>query len=151
MLQDKAFLANRTDLMGRPFDPVIMAKARPQIISKMLSLVQLVQTQFLADGRKFFLGGDTPSTADMHLYWGLNWGLRFHSGARPEISASSHSRIFGWLDDVKRFIKGRRVETKITMAEAYEVLRVPLTHEYAKFVPHVSDNPEGLSQGQISR
>ncbi len=40
------------------------------------------------------------------------------------------------------------METKITMTEAYEVLRVPPTHEYAKFVPHVSDNPEGLSQGQ---
>lgn len=40
------------------------------------------------------------------------------------------------------------METKITMAEACDVLRVPPTHEYAKFVPHVSDNPEGLSQGQ---
>ena len=148
MLRDKAFLADRADVIGRPFDPEAMAKARPQTISKMLSLVHLVQSHFLGDGRKFFLGGDTPSTADMHLYWGLNSGLRSHPGARPEISASSHPRIFGWLGEVERFIKERRIETKITMAEAYEVLRVPPTHEYAKFVPHVSGNPEGLSQGQ---
>ena len=148
MLQDKTFLADRTDMLGRPFVPQAMAKARPQIISKMLSLVQLVQHHFLGDERKFFLGGDTPSTADMHLYWGLNWGLRWHSGARPEVLPSSHPRIFAWLGDVEHFIKERRLETKITMAEAYEVLRVPPIHEYAKFVPHVSDNPEGLSQGQ---
>ena len=148
MLQDKAFLADRTELVGQPFDPVAMGKARPQTISKMISLVQLVQGHFLKAGRKFVLEGDTPSTADMHLYWALNWGLRVHQGARPEISPSSHPRIFEWLENVENFIKDRKFETKITMEEAYEVLRVPPTHEYAKFVPHVSDNPEGLSEGQ---
>ena len=149
LLQDKSFLADRTDMIGRPFDPNAMAKARPSIISKMLSLLELVQRHFLRDGeRKFFLGGPTPSTADMHLYWGLNWGLRFHPGARPEISETSHPKIFEWLAAIKTFIEDRRHQTEITMEEAYKVLRVPPTHEYAKFVPHVEANPEGLSEGE---
>ena len=148
-LQDESFIADRSELMGRPYNPSAIAKARPSMISKMLSLVQLVQRHFLRDGeRKFFLGGSTPSTADMHLYWGLNWGLRFHSGARPEISETSHPRIFEWLAAVDIFIKDRRHQTEITMEEAYKVLQVPPKHEYAKFVPHVEGNPEGLSEGQ---
>ncbi|MCJ1473831.1 hypothetical protein MMC13_002483 [Lambiella insularis] len=111
----------------------------------MLSLAQLVQPHFLRDGRRFFLGGGTPSTADLHLHW----GLQTHSGAKPEISASSHPALFAWLDAVAQFLAPRRVETRIAMEEAYEVLRVPPTHEYAKFVPHVRDNPEGLSEGQM--
>ena len=149
ILHDKAFLADRSELLGRPFDPSAMAKARPSTVSKMLSLLQLVQRHFLRDGeRSFFLGGPTPSTADMHLYWGLNWGLRYHLGARPEISETSHPKIFAWLAAVETFIEGRKHQTDITMEEAYKVLQVPPTHEYAKFVPHVEANPEGLSEGQ---
>lgn len=149
MLLDPAFLADRSDMMGQPFVPALMAKARPQTLSKMLSLVQLVQRNLLADGgRRFFLGGDAPSTADMYLYWSLNWGLRYVPGARPEVSPSSHPRIFAWLEDVERFIAPRTRETQIAAEEAYAVLRVPPTHEYAKFVPHVADNPEGLAAGQ---
>lgn len=148
LLKDKAFLADRSELTGRQFNPDGLAKIRPQTISKMLSLLQLVETNFLRDGRKFFLGGDVPSTADMHLYWGLNWGLRYHLGARPEISEKTHPTIFAWLGDVETFLKDRRLETKIDVDEAYEVLRLPPTHEYAKFVPHEADNPEGLREGQ---
>ena len=67
MLQDKAFLADRTDMSGRPFDPEAMANIRAQTVIKMPTLVQLVQSQFLGDGRKFLRGGDAPSKADMHL------------------------------------------------------------------------------------
>jgi glutathione S-transferase len=148
LLQDKAFLADRSELTGRTFDPELLAKIRPTMISKMLSLVSLVEKNFLRDGRKFFLGGSTPTTADIHLYWALNWGLRYHEGARPEVSKSSHPKIFGWLEHVEGFLKDRRIETKIDIAEAEKILLAPPTHEYAKFVPHVADNPEGLSQGQ---
>lgn len=147
-LKDKAFLADRTELTGRPFDPEMLPKVRPMMISKMLSLVHLVESHFLRGGRKFFLDGTMPSTADMHLYWSLNWGLRYHKGARPEVSDTTHPRIFQWLEDVESFIKDRRHETKISMDEAYKILQVPPTHEYAKFVPHVDDNPEGLQPGQ---
>lgn len=147
-LKDPAFLADRSELMGRPFNPTAMAQARPKTISKMLSLVSLIQSHFLRDGRRFFLGGSTPTSADMYLYWSVNWGLRDREGARPEISESTYPQIFRWLADVETFIADRRVETKIQMAEAYKVLRVPPTHEYAKFVPHIEVNPERLRQGQ---
>ena len=148
MLKDEALLEDRTKLHGAPFDPAALAAARPQAISKLLSLLHLVQSHFLRDNRSFFLGGTTPSTADMHLYWGLNWGLRFHNGARPEVSETTHPVIFHWLDSVKAFIANRQIETKISMEEAHQVLQVPPTHEYARFVPHVVDNPEGLGEGQ---
>ena len=148
ILKDPDFLADRSEMIGRPFNPDAMAKARPQAISTMFSLVNLVESHFLRDGKRFFLGGYTPSTADMHLYWGLNWGLCYHPGARPEISETTHPKIFGWLSAIESFIKDRRLETKISMEDAYKVLQAPPTHEYAKFVPHVKDNPEGLQEGQ---
>lgn len=146
-LKDEAFLADRSELMGRPFNPAMLPLIHPQMISKMLSLVHLVGSHFLSDGRRFFLGGITPSTADMHLYWSLNWGLKFHQGARPEISTSSFPKIFQWLEDVEAFIKDRRHETEISMDQANEVLQ--RAHRYAETVPHVEENPEGLQPGQM--
>ena len=148
MLNDEVFLSDRSDLIGRPFDPEILSESRPRTISAMLTLVNLIESHFLRDGKRFFLGGTKPTTADMHLYWSINWGLRRYTGAQPEISLSTHPKIFEWLSDVDSFILGRRIDTKIDMTEAYKVLQLPPSHEYAKFVPHVSENPEKLSQGQ---
>jgi len=81
LLQDEHFLADRTELTGRPFGPKMLPAIRTAMVSKLLSLLGVVQSHFLQTAgqeRKFFLGGETPSSADMHLYWGLNWGLRFH-------------------------------------------------------------------------
>jgi glutathione S-transferase len=146
--KDPHFRADRSELTGRPFDPAVLVKVRPRTISKMLTLVNMVESHFLKDGKQFFLGGLTPTTADMHLYWSLNWGLRYHSGARPEISESTNPRIFSWLSDVDFFIKGRRCETKIDMAEACQVLlRLPMV-DSVESVPHIKKNQEGLVQGQ---
>jgi glutathione S-transferase len=149
--QDPNFRADRSELMGRPFELAALAKARPRTLSKMLTLVNMVETHFLKDdGKKFVLGGPTPTTADLHLYWSLNWGLRYHSGARPEISEATNPRVFRWLADVDSFIAGRRRETKIDMAEACQVLQRPReAADSAKSVPpHVKENQEGLVQGQ---
>ena len=148
LLKDEDFLADRSELMGRPFDPKMLSSIRPQILSGMLTLVELIESHFLRDGKSFFLGGTKPTTADMHLYWSIKWGLRFHSGAQPEVSQSTHPKIFEWLSSVEKFISDRRLDTKIDISEAYKVLQVPPTHEYAKFVPHLADNPEKLSEGQ---
>lgn len=150
-LQDPKFLEDRSELSGRSFKKSDLEAIRPMMISKMLSVVGIVESHFLSTAgveRKFFLGGKMPTTADLHLYWGLNWGLRFHKGARPEISETTHPMIFKWLDDVEEFLKGRKDETRIEIKEAYEVLKVPPKHEYAKFVPHMEDNPEKLSVDQ---
>lgn len=150
-LKDPVFLEDRSELTGRSFKPEDLTAVRPMMISKLLSLLGIVQSHFLSTAgkeRKFFLGGKVPTTADLHLYWGLNWGLRYHKGARPEVSETTHPKVFQWLSDVESFIAGRKQETRIEMNEAYKVLQVPPTHEYAKFVPHREDNPEKLSEGQ---
>lgn len=147
-LQDEKLLSDRVDLIGRPFGPEVLTATRPLSLSKMFSLVRLVESHFLGDDKEFFLGGKMPTTADMHLYWGLNWGLRYHDGAKPEISETTCPKLFKWLKAVETFLKDRKLETRIEISEAYEVLKVPPTHEYAKFVPHVEDNPEKLSPGQ---
>lgn len=147
-LKDEHFLADRMELSGKSFDPAVLTKIRPQAISKLLSLIGLVESHFLREDRQFFLGGATPSTADMHLYWGLNWALKYHAGAQPEVSESTRPKIFKWLSDVEAFIKDRRLDTKMDMDDARKVLQAPPKHEYAKFVHHAEENPEGLSVGQ---
>lgn len=149
LLHDEAFLADRSELMGRKFSPNALASIRPGAISKMLSLVGLVEREFLKGGeQRFFLGGEMPSTADVYLYWGLNWGLRYHSGARPEISEQTKPLIFRWLGNVGDFLSNRAPQTPISISEASKILLAPPTHEYAKFVSHIEDNVEGLREGQ---
>jgi glutathione S-transferase len=150
LLHDPAFLADRAELRGgRPFTADALAAIRPGAISKMLSLVGLVEREFLRKGaRRFFLGGETPSTADVYLYWGLNWGLRYHEGARPEISDSTNPVVWKWMEDVGGFLEGRAQQTKIEMGEAEKTLLEPPTKEYAKFVEHVEGNVEELRVGQ---
>lgn len=149
-LKDEAFVKDRTELHGgAPFSAESMAAARPQTLSAMRSLLSVIKKKFLTgDGKKFVLGGERPSTADMYLYWSINWGLNVHQGARPEISPDTHPVIFAWLERVAAFIKSRRHDTKISWEEAKAVLVKPPVHEYAKFVPHDEANVLGLKTGQ---
>ncbi|CCG81492.1 Predicted protein [Taphrina deformans PYCC 5710] len=149
MLKDGAFVRDRTELLGVPFSAEKMAEARPQTLSTMLSVLSVIKRTFLDNGdREFFLGGERPSTADMYLYWSVNWGLNGHGGARPEISPETHPEIFAWLSRVAAFLGPRRQDTKISWSEAKAVLLKPPVHEYAKFVPHDEHNVLGLGRGR---
>lgn len=149
VMKDAAFLKDRSELRGAPFDPKQFAAARPQIMSAMLAYLSLIKKKFLKNGdRKFIAGGETPSTADIYLYFSINFGLKVHDGAAPEISKSSHAVIFQWLEAVASFLQGRKQEEKFGFEEAREILVRPPKHEYAKFVVHDDKNPLHLKQGQ---
>lgn len=149
LFKDEAFMKDRSELHGgAPFDPKVLAGARPQILSGMMSHLSLLERTFLkGDGSAFILGGSQPTTADMYLYWSVNWGLRYHDGARPEISPATYPVIFDWLSRVEHFLSGRRRDDKISWSEAQAVLQRPPKHEYAKFVPHDASNPLKLESG----
>lgn len=148
-MKNEAFLKDRVALTGRDFSIEAFKANRPHAIGAMLTYCSLISRKFLAGGsKKFILGGSVPTTADLYLYWSLNWGLRFHSGARPEISSESHPEIFTWLTDVAAFLRDRAVVEKIAFSDARTVLQRPPKHEYAKFVKHEEDDPLGLESGQ---
>lgn len=147
LLQDEDFVKDRSALHGRSFDAKSMAQVRPMVLNTMLSYLSLIQRNFLSD-KRFIMGGSTPTTADLYLYWAVNWGLRYHDGTRPEISESTHPVIFGWLDHVESFLDGRDCGTKMSFSDAKEILVRPPKHEYAKFVHHDPQNALGLVPGR---
>lgn len=148
IMKDAAFLKDRTELTGIQFDPKVFLVNRPATLIQMLALLSLIQKQFLKDDKKFILGGNQPTTADIYLYFATNWGLTAHTGASPEISRTSHPFVYKWLDSVTAFLGGRKVETRVSFEEAWAILTRLPKHEYAKFVPHDANNPLGLKEGQ---
>lgn len=84
MLQDEHFLQDRAELIGASITPALLTMIRPATLSAMLTYLSLIKRKFLANGREqFVLGGEKPTTADIYLYFAVNYGLRFHTGAQP--------------------------------------------------------------------
>jgi len=67
--QDKGFLADRQELVGpgRDFSQEAFKKARPYTISYFCSYLSVIEKSMLkGDGKKFFMGGDLPTMADIY-------------------------------------------------------------------------------------
>lgn len=72
---DEAFVKDRSELIGAPFDPAQMAAAAPALASQLRQHLDLMETQ-LADGRAF-LTGAAPDAIDAAVYCQttfIRWG-----------------------------------------------------------------------------
>lgn len=154
MLANEHFLADRRALLGMDrFSVALLRANRPQAVTDLLAHLDILERHFLNGGGKTYVMGEAVTTGDIYVFWSTNWALRFHDGARPEVSDSTHPITFAWLDRVETWLKGRRQDNDekgpntISWDQVKDVLLAPPTHEYAKFVPHDEDNPLGLKEG----
>ena len=72
---DEAFIKDRSELMGRPFDPKEFASAGPMLTFQLRQHLDLFESQ-LADGRAFLMG-DKPDAMDAALFCQtafIRWG-----------------------------------------------------------------------------
>ena len=101
-----AFIADRTALSGRSFDPAAMHAAVPHMEAQMRAHIALLSDQ-LADGRTF-LTGDLPGLVDANAYYNL-WFMR--SAFPPAASLyETMSHVPEWFERVRAIGHGNRSE-----------------------------------------
>ena len=112
-----AFIADRTALSGRSFDPATMQAAVPHMEAQMRAHIALLSDQ-LADGRSF-LTGDLPGLVDANAYYNL-W---FMGSAFPPAASlyEAMSHVPGWFERVRALGHGNRSE--VSRQAALEIAR----------------------------
>ena len=135
---DEAFIKDREQLMGRPFDIAGMREAAPHAAEQMRAQFGWVEEQ-LSDGRAFLMGAE-PGLVDADVYHNiafLRWG---GPGATRIIDA--FPRLRAWEERVKAIGHGERSEIgreeAIAVARAATSIAAPATD---------AGEPNGLKAG----
>ncbi|MEO8299128.1 MAG: glutathione S-transferase family protein [Burkholderiales bacterium] len=116
-----AFMADRSALMGAPFDADAMAALRPAQEAKMHGNLATLDGQ-LADGRAY-LTGPQPDVVDAAFYCHLHM-VRAGKG-RTAALLDEHPHLLAWEQRVKGLGQGRRSEISRTDAIAIARAAVP--------------------------
>ena len=119
LIADEAFLKDRSELTGRPWSEKAINGSRPAALSQFLSYASKVD-EMLKQGD--YVNGSTLTMADVHLLTIFQWILFGHKGAEPEVSPSTHPRLYGW---VKR-CQGQLPRVKAKQVKFDEARRVLL-------------------------
>lgn len=101
---DPAFVKDREQLSGQPFDPAGMRAAVPHMASQLRAHAALVSDQ-LADGRAF-LSGDQPGLIDANAYYNLWFVRSFHAPAAKAFE--DLPGLSDWYDRVRSIGHGAR-------------------------------------------
>ncbi len=104
LTMDDAFVADRSALIGRSFDPKTMAAAAPGALIALAAAFDLVDQQ-LADGRAY-LFGDTPGVADACVYHNVAF-LRWGRG-RGAAVVDGFAHVLAWEARVRAIGHGQR-------------------------------------------
>lgn len=135
----KDFIADREKLSGRPFDTGAMKAAAPFMRPQWRAYAA-----WLEDGLQTgddFLGGATPSLADVAAWMNVWW----LSGATPRIAdelLAGLDRTRAWRDRIRAIGHGQRTE----MAPA-EAVKAAHANEPAPDLGCDANDPSGLKQG----
>jgi glutathione S-transferase len=129
----KEFIADREKLSGRPFDVGAMKAAEPFARAQWRSYAAWMDEGL---ARSDFLGGATPSLADVAVWMNVWWA----GGAVPEL-LEGYARLLAWRDRIRAIGHGQRTE----MAPA-EALQLVMSSTPADLPPSSSE-PSGLKPG----
>jgi glutathione S-transferase len=108
LLSNKAFLDDRQQLRGGGgrMTAETMQAGRPDGLIHIRQTFELMENTFLADGRQWILGGDTPTTADIDGVWPFEWLVwdQYMRESLPEefVSAKKFPKTYAYI---KRFME----------------------------------------------
>jgi glutathione S-transferase len=113
LLSDQKFLDDRQGLMGgRRMTAELMEAGRPEGLQHMRQAFEIFETTFLADGRKWILGGEEPTTADVDAVWPFEWLIvdPHMVECLPEEYASEQKfpKTFAWVRRFMEEVKERK-------------------------------------------
>ncbi|MFI4965860.1 MAG: glutathione S-transferase family protein [Caulobacterales bacterium] len=134
----EAFIKDREKLSGRPFDIAAMQAAAGPMKAQWRAHAAWIERGLASND---FLGGSTPSLADIAAYMNVWWLGR----AAPAASAAlldGLPKTVGWRERMKALGHGRR--TEMTGAEALEIARVATP---ARIADSDAADPSALKPG----
>ena len=134
----KDFIADREKLSGRPFDTGAMKAAAPFMRQQWRAYAAWLENGLQQDD---FLGGVTPSLADVAAWMNIWW----LSGASPKIAAEllcGLERTCAWRDRIRAIGHGKRSD--MTPGEA---VRIANAAEPAPDVDCDPGDPSGIEKG----
>lgn len=116
LIQNKAFLDDRQKLMGgRRMTAENMQAGRPEGLQNMRQAFELMEKSFLADGRRWILGGEGPTVADIDAAWPFEWLIvdRGMKGALPkeQFGENIYPKTHAWIQRFMSEIKTARGKT----------------------------------------
>lgn len=114
---DPAFIKDREQLSGQPFDPRAMQAAAPYMAGQLRAHAALIAEQ-LADGRAF-LSGTAPGAIDANAYYNLWFVRTFHAPAAAAFE--DLPGLMDWYERVRAIGHGTRREA--TRADAIAAAR----------------------------
>lgn len=134
----KAFIEDREKLSGRPFDMAAMKAAADPMKAQWRAHAAWIERGLASND---FLGGSTPSLADIAAYMNVWWLDR----AAPQVAAAlldGLPKTLGWRERVRALGHGRRSE--MSGAEALQVAMASSPSPLASGGPA---DPSGLKPG----
>lgn len=140
LMNDTAFLKDRSQLTGTTWSKENIARQRPFALSQFLSYAAVLE-DMIKNGSGFIRDGKV-TMADIHVVFVVSWVLFAHKGAEPEVSPSSHPTLFKWAKTVLETAGREKVE-KIKFADIKSQLQAPTS----SFGHHDSSEPLGLQVG----
>lgn len=132
------FKADRTKLMGRPFDTEAMKAGAPLMAEQLRANFGWLEEQ-LADGRKFLMG-EAPGIADANAYYNLAFIRWIVPAAMKSAEAMPH--LAAWEKRVAAIGHGRRQE--ISRDAALDIAKAATSSESVMADP---GEPNGLKPG----
>ena len=136
----QAFREDREKLSGRPFDIEAMKAVAGPMRGQWRAHAAWIERGL---GNQDFLGGSTPSLADVAAYMNIWWLGRAASGAAQDL-LEGLTKTIGWRARMEAVGHGRREE--MTGAEALEAARAAMP---ANPPPSDPKDPSGLTPGAM--
>jgi glutathione S-transferase len=136
----EAFIKDREQLSGRPFDVEALGKAAAPMRGQWRAQAGWIEGE-LARGGKPWLGGDAPTLADAAAYMNV-WFLQ--SGLAPAVAelTAGFTHLPAWKDRVAGLGHGTRVEM-----DSKAALGVAASTEPEGAIAHDPADPLGLAPG----
>lgn len=134
----KDFIADREKLSGRPFDVAAMKAAAPFMRAQWRAYAAWIENG-LAGGD--FLGGSTPSLADVACWMNV-WWTGAATPAAADAMLAGLDRVQAWRERLRAIGHGARREM-----EPAEALRAATQTEPADGLGCDPDDPSGLHRG----
>jgi glutathione S-transferase len=136
----KEFIADREKLSGRPFDIAAMKAAAVPMKAQWRAHAGWIEDGLVSDD---FLGGSTPSLADVSAYMNVWWLSAAARGQADELLAS-FPKVVAWRGRMRAIGHGERSE--ISGAEALKAAR---DGEPAPTPAHDPADPLGIAPGDM--
>jgi hypothetical protein len=143
---DEAFLADRSALRGRPFDPQAFRAALPELTQALHRYMSLTEMQL--ENGSAFLAGERPSAADLQVYHNVDF-IRRGKG-RTAALLDQHPGLRAW--EARMQAIGHGIRSEIGKDEALAIAReaaVPAVIDGARVSYKINDANSSPVEGRL--